>query len=109
MSDANTTSTGTVQVRKSGTKNKVIFVPDNDHSAMNGKKKKYAVFFAVKGDNGHRLRKLDADGKGTPLQLQIQENRELFFAVLSAATTRIKVDIIVDRDFRITGITVPAK
>ena len=106
MSD--TTSTGTVQIHKVGTKNKVVFVPDNDHSAINGKKK-YAVFFAVNGGNEHQLRKLDAEGKGTLLQLKARKKRELLFAALSAATTGTKVDIIVNRSFKITGITVPAK
>ena len=100
---ASTTSTGSVRVC-AGTK-EIVFVPDNDHLAMNGDEK-YAVFFAVGGGSGHLLRKLD---KGGVLLKLPDDKDDLFFAALSAATTGKKVEIVVDHEPKIAGITIPAK
>ena len=95
-------------------KEALFFAPDSDHSARIGSKK-FAVFFAVEEDSGtvgedkkHRLRELNRDGKYIKLKW-CNASKCLFFAALSAAAKGLKVDIIVDEEFRITDITVPAR
>ena len=103
-----TTSTGTVRLNINVSDGHVIFVPDHDHSAKNGKKK-YAVFFG-KGDEEHQVIEQNDVDEGVQLKLPSSERK--FTALLSAATSGTKVEITIPKgsdDRTITGITVPAK
>lgn len=115
MSDPKGWATGTVQVSISINGKveevKIIFTPDCDHFAKNDDAK-YAVFLPKSSADCPAPRKLDLHGNGTELKLEeLLDNAtkdKLQCALLGAAANRSKVEITVNGDYRITGLSMPA-
>ena len=92
---------------------RLIFVPDNDHSAKNGDKDCAVFFHGIDPLNQSKIVDLDPDDRGVPVTLTDSFVKDTLACSLlaSAAVAQIKVEIGVDipSSVDLIDIGLPAK
>ena len=103
-------STGTIHLKIEGKKiENIFFVPDKDHRVKH-QGKEYAVFLPVLPEGSCKDAKVRCLNNSVELTLSICDCKmnTVFTALLDAATKRSAVDVNVNCELKLIGITVPA-